>query len=310
MLQTLSTLDDVQRMYHWFGLMRETQPVRRDESSGCWHVFRYDDVRTVITEDATFSSERKRPGAFARTAEGTTNAQVRMGRSILTMDPPEHRQYRNLVSSAFTPRAIDQLRGRVAHITQHLSDEAREPGKMDFATEIAFPLPTSVIAELLGVPISDRPLFQRWADALLSRQVRDAEFFRPQDEPRDHPDMQRISHTFEEMSDYFRQRLEERKRTPGEDMMSGLLNASIDRERLSMEDTISFCTILLLAGHVTTTKLLSQAIRCFDEHPEPLEQVRRHPKLIPQAGEEMLRYASPVWRLIPHASRPLPHYHN
>jgi cytochrome P450 len=169
---------------------------------------------------------------------------------------------------------------------------------MDFATEIAYPLPTIVIAELLGVPISDRPLFKRWADALLSSQLRDAEFFRPQDEQRDHPEMQRISHTFAEMSDYFRQRLEERKRTPGEDMMSGLLNASIDGERLSMEDTISFCTILLLAGHVTTTNLLSQAIRCFDEHPEALEQVRRHPELIPQAVEEVLRYASPVWRLI------------
>src|SRR5258708_35157332 len=91
--------------------------------------------------------------------------------------------------------------------------------------------------------------------------------------------------------------LEERKRAQREDMMSELLAAEVDGEHLSMEDTISFCTLLLLAGHVTTTNLLSQAIRCFDEHPEALEQVRRQPELMPGAIEEVLRYASPVWRL-------------
>jgi cytochrome P450 len=298
MLQTLSTLDDVQSMYDWFEQMREKQPVWRDESSGCWHVFRYDDVRTVITDYATFSSERRRPGFLTRRSASTADGQVRAGRSLLAMDPPEHRQYRNLVSYAFTPRAIDRLRGRVADITRHLLDEARSGGKMDFATEIAYPLPTIVIAELLGVPSSDRPLFKRWADALLSRQLSDAEFFRPAEAQRDHPEMQRLSQTFEEMSDYFQQMLEERQRTPREDMMSDLLKASIDGEHLSMEDTISFCTILLLAGHVTTTNLLSQAIRCFDEYPDALELVRRQPELMPGAIEEVLRYASPVWRLV------------
>lgn len=297
MLQTLSTLDDVQRMYDWFEQMRETQPVWRDEKSGCWHVFRYDDVHTVITEYHTFSSERRRPGFLARRTAQTADGQDRAGRSLIAMDPPEHRQYRNLVSYAFTPRAIDRLRGRVAEITQELLDEARSEGKMDFATEIAYPLPTIVIAELLGVPTSDRPLFRRWAEALLSRQLSDAEFFRPEEEQRDNPEMQRLRRTFEEMSDYFEQMLEERKRAPRDDMMSDLLKASVDGEHLSMGDTISFCTILLLAGHVTTTNLLSQAIRCFDEHPEALELVRKQPELMPEAIEEVLRYASPVWRL-------------
>ncbi len=221
-----------------------------------------------------------------------------MGRNLLIMDPPEHRQYRNLVSYAFTPRAIDRLRGRVAEITQQLLDEARKPGKMDFATEIAYPLPTIVIAELLGVPTSDRPLFRRWAEALLSRQLSDAEFFKPEEEQRDNPEMQHLRRTFEEMSDYFKQMLGERKQAPRDDMMSDLLKASVDGEHLSMEDTISFCTILLLAGHVTTTNLLSQAIRCFDEHPDVLELVRKQPEVMPEAIEEVLRYASPVWRLV------------
>src|SRR6266446_6246587 len=169
---------------------------------------------------------------------------------------------------------------------------------MDFATQIAYPLPTIVIAEMLGVPSSDRPLFKRWADGLLRRQLSDAEFFRHEEEQRKDPEFQRLVHTFEEMSDYFRQMLEERKRVPRQDMMSDLLAAEVDGEHLSMEDAISFSTLLLLAGHVTTTNLLSQAIRCFDEHPEALAQLRKQPALMPTAIEEVLRYASPVWRLV------------
>jgi cytochrome P450 len=92
--------------------------------------------------------------------------------------------------------------------------------------------------------------------------------------------------------------LEERRRKPRADMMSDLLAAEVEGERLSMEDTISFCVLLLIAGHVTTTNLLSQAIRCFDEHPEVMEQLRSQPELMPRAIEEVLRYASPVWRLV------------
>ena len=298
MLQTLSTLHDVQGVYDWFEEMRTTQPVWLDESSGCWHVFKYTDVQTVITDYTRFSSERRRPGVPLRTGANAEGSQPRGGRSIIAMDPPQHRQYRNLVSHAFTPRAIERLRGRVASITQELLDQARSTGQMDFATEIAYPLPTIVIAEMLGVPTSDRPLFKRWADVLLRQQLSDAEAFRPQEEQRNNPDIQRFTRTFEEMSDYFKYMLEERKRTPREDMMSELLAAEVDGEHLSMGDTISFCIILLLAGHVTTTNLLSQAIRCFDEHPASLALVRRQPELMPGAIEEILRFASPVWRLV------------
>jgi hypothetical protein len=127
---------------------------------------------------------------------------------------------------------------------------------------------------MLGVPTSDRPLFKQWAEGLLSRQLSDAEFFKPEQEQRDNPEMQRIQHVFDEMSDYFETILEDRRRQPRDDMMSELLAAEVDGEHLSIEDTISFCILLLLAGHVTTTNPLSQAIRCFDEHPDTLAQVR------------------------------------
>lgn len=287
MLQQLSSLQDVQEMYRWFEQMRTTQPVWRDEKSGCWHMFRYADVHHVITDYHQFSSERRR--SIGRRV-GRNQEQ---GRSIIAMDPPQHRQYRNLVSPSFTPRALARLSERVRVITQELLDEVRPTGKMDIMTDIAYPLPTIVIAEMLGVPTSDRPLFRRWADALLSQQLSDAEFFKPEQ-----PELQRISTAFDEMSDYFRAILEERRRQPRADMMSELLAAEVDGERLSMEDTISFCILLLLAGHVTTTNLLTQAIRCFDEHPDDMQRLREQPELMPEAIEEVLRYASPVWRLV------------
>ncbi|MBE3561349.1 MAG: cytochrome P450 [Ktedonobacteraceae bacterium] len=298
MLQTFSTLADVQRRYEWFDRMRTTQPVWLDESSGCWHVFRYTDVLHVITDYNLFSSERKRLRTPARADQKEDRSQERAGRSILTMDPPEHHQYRSLVSHAFTPRAIDRLRERVARITEDLLGEAHAEGRMDFITAIAYPLPTTVIAEMLGVPTSDRPMFKRWADALLRRQLSDAEFFRPEEEQRNNAEIKQITRTFEEMSDYFRCKLEERKQRPREDMMSELLAAEVNGEHLSMDDVINFCILLLLAGHITTTNLLGQAIRCFDEHPETLDLLRKQPELIPAAIEEVLRYASPVWRLI------------
>lgn len=287
MLQQLSSLQNVQELYRWFEQMRATQPVWRDEKSGCWHVFRYADAHHVITDYHQFSSERRRPAA-RRAGRNPED-----GRSIIAMDPPQHRQYRNLVSSAFTPRALARLSDRVRVITQELLDEVRPTGRMDVVSDIAYPLPTIVIAEMLGVPTSDRPLFRRWADALLSQQLSDAEFFKPEQ-----PEIRRISEAFDEMSDYFRAILEERRRQPHTDMMSDLLAAEVDGERLSMEDTISFCILLLLAGHVTTTNLLTQAIRCFDEHPDAMQQLREQPELMPDAIEEVLRYASPVWRLV------------
>ena len=289
MLQTLRSLEDIQEQYQWLQQMREEQPVWLDERSGCWHVFRYADVHRVTTDYTLFSSERRR--VAVRTPSGRSNA---LERSLISMDPPQHRQYRNLVSAAFTPRALANLSGRIAAITQELLDEVRPKGEMDLVTEFAYPLPTIVIAEMLGVPASDRPMFKRWADALLNQQLSDAEFFKPEARS----DMEYLTRTFDEMADYFQQMLEERQRHPRSDMMSDLLAAEVEGKHLSMEDTISFCILLLLAGHVTTTNLLSQAIRCFDEHPEAMQQLRTQPELMPSAIEEVLRYASPVWRII------------
>lgn len=298
MLETISTPEDVARTYDWFTHMRETQPVWFDEAHNCWHVFRYADIYPISANYQRFSSERRKSGTSAAIATSAQEEKPRRERTILTTDPPEHRRYRNLVSAAFTPRAIENLRDRVAAITQELLDEARQTGRMDFASAIAYPLPTIVIASLLGVPRSDIPQFKRWADGLLRLQLGDAEAFRWQERLGSDPDADHLTRTFEEISNYFRLMLEERKRAPRDDMMSALLAAEVDGKHLNFAETISFCTVLLLAGHVTTTNLFSQAIRCLDEHPAALDLLRKRPELMPGAIEEILRYASPIWRMV------------
>lgn len=302
MLPTFSQGDDIQSIYAWFAEQRQTHPVWLDESSGCWHVFRYADIHRILSDYTLFSSER--PQRFSpRPATNDRTPKQRFSASLISMDPPQHRQYRGLVSAAFTPRAIATLKDRIVAITQELLDQIRPVGQMDLVADFAYPLPTTVIAEMLGVPSSDRPRFKRWADRLLSQQLNDAEFFRPQEEQQVNPELQKFSQTFEEMHEYFVQVLEARCREPRNDLMSALHTAEIEGQRLTQEEVINFCILLLLAGHVTTTNLLSQAIRCFDEHPGVLEQVRCQPELIPDAIEEVLRYASPVWRLVRTATR-------
>jgi len=291
MLHALSTLQDVQETYDWFTQMRAGQPVWLDEKSGCWHVFRYDDVLRVSTDHAVFSSER-RPRQFARLNRRATQAP-----SLLTMDPPRHRQYRNLVSPTFTSRALAPLAERIKVIVQELLDQVRPAGKMDIIADLAYPLPTTVIAEMLGLPITDRPRFKLWADALFSRQLSDEEMFNSTEDLNKRPAFQRANRVMEEMDAYFGQMLAERRNQPRDDMMSDLVTAEVEGEHLSEEEILSFCTLLLLAGHVTTTNLLGQAILCLDSHPEAMQQLRAQPELTTSAVEEILRYASPVWRL-------------
>jgi cytochrome P450 len=292
MIQSLSSLQDVQKLYDWFTEMRANQPVWLDPASGCWHVFRYDDVLRVSTEYKLFSSER--PPALSRPP---FRNRLTTTPSLIAMDPPQHRQYRNLVSSTFTPRALEPLGERIHTIVQDLLLRVLPRGQMDVVTDLAYPFPTTVIAELLGVPVTDRPTFKRWADSLFAQQLSDAEIFNATD-AKQVPGFEESKQAMEEMGDYFTAMLEIRSQNPREDMMSQLLAAEIEGEKLSLDQVVSFCILLLLAGHVTTTTLLGQAIRCFDAYPESMQRLRAQPELMPGAIEEVLRYASPVWRLI------------
>ncbi len=286
MLQ-IRSLEDAQQFYSWLQEMRETHPVWLDENSGYWHVFRSQDVSRVLADYQHFSSERS-----LLTQSQSSVAQ----RTLLGLDPPEHRRYRNLVAPFFTPQALaTRLSARIAAITQELLEQARPTGHMDVASDFAYPLPATVIAELLGVPSTDLPRFKQWSDELSVRLERE------EDVPQPGEDEQQATKSIhwvqEEMFAYFERVLRERQSAPRDDLISALTQASVEGERLGEEEIISFCFVLLRAGHVTTTGLLSQAIRCFDEHPDALSHLQRHPEHMPGAIEEVLRYASPAWKL-------------
>jgi cytochrome P450 len=263
-------LEEISQNFSWFAEMREQNPVFKDERTRLWQVFRYEDVLAILTDYSRFSSQ-----AYELTGGFLSN-------SLIAKDPPDHRKLRNLVNQAFTPRAVAHLSDRIAQITQELLDEVRHKGAMDIVSDIAFPLPAKVIAELLGVPAEDWDIFQRWArvdgsDVASRRESGQS--------------MQ------EEMFNYFTNLLEERRRSPREDLISSLSVAEVDGERLSEPELLSFCTLLLAAGQETTKNLITNAIVCLTDHRESMERLINEPTLMPTAIEEILRFLPPVWFL-------------
>src|SRR6266699_6229775 len=161
---TQSNKEQLHAPYEWYRTMRATQPVFNSPDWGGWQVFRYADVARVLSEYATFSSDGRRmaqSGGFDAEADPLES-------SILRMDPPRHRQLRNLVSQAFTPRMVAQMELRISEITNGLLDQVAAKGEMDAIRDLAYPLPVTVIAELLGIPTELREDFKRWSDALVS----------------------------------------------------------------------------------------------------------------------------------------------
>ena len=260
-------------------MMRATQPVFQHPEWGGWQVFRYADVSRVLSEHATFSSDARRMAQL----EGSQGDADPLGSSILQMDPPRHRQLRNLVSQAFTPRMVAQLEPRITAITNELLDHVAAAGELDVVRDLAYPLPVTVIAELLGIPAELREDFKRWSDAFVAGDQGLAE-----------EERRALFQEVQSMYGYFTQVLEERRQHPQNDLVSALLVASVDGQRLSTVALLGFCGLLLVAGNETTTNLLGNMILCFDEHPDVVDRLRANRALVPGTIEETLRYYSPV----------------
>jgi cytochrome P450 len=275
-MHTQSYREPINSRLDWYRTMRTTQPVSKAETWNGWLVFRYADVVRVLNDYATFSSDGQRMAQF----EGESNPFMS---SILRLDPPRHRQLRNLVSQAFTPRMIAQLEPRITTITNELLDRVASTSEMDVVHDLAYPLPVTVIAELLGIPTELREDFKRWSDAIIGS-----------DEGLAEEERAALFQEIQGMFGYFTQVLEERRQHPRDDLISALLAASVDGQRLSTMELLGFCGLLLVAGNETTTNLISNMILCFDENPDVVERLRNNRTLVPGAIEEVLRYYSPV----------------
>lgn len=250
--------------------MREQTPVRYDENRKCWDVFRYEDVQYVLKNPKLFSSQRNRANE-----------------SMLTTDPPKHKQLRDLVNQAFTPRAIEALAPRIQEIADDLLSSHLAKGQIRMVHDLATPLPVIVIAELIGVPTSDRDKFKEWSDV----QVKGA---------RDDSDeafqelMTEKAKNHEELSNYFTAIMEQRRVQPEDDLISLLLAAEIDGQKLTDKEIVGFCILLLAAGNETTTNLITNGVRILAEQPQLQQQLREHPEMIQTAVEETLRYYPPI----------------
>ncbi len=263
--------------YDWYRQMRETQPVFFDQNMQAWNLFRYDDVERVLSDHATFSSEQNRfvPEEYRDVSP--------ISASIVRMDPPRHHKLRQIVSQAFTPRMVAHMESRIQEITSGLLDQVQALGEMDVIGDLAAPLPVTVIAELLGIPTERREDFRQWSNAFISGDAEATE-----------EAMQAGMQAMNSLVDFFTQITEERRAHPQDDLVSALLQAEVEGERLSSKELLGFCVLLLVAGNETTTNLIGNTILCLDENPGTMERLRANRELVPGALEEVLRYYSPV----------------
>jgi cytochrome P450 len=266
--------------YPVFRSLREAEPVHRDPEQGFWALTRYADVLTALREVATFSS--------AIHGERTSKDGLTSAGWFVFQDPPNHTRLRGLVNAAFTPQMVQALRPRVQAIVDELLDRAADARRLDVVADFGFPLPATVIAELLGVPSADRERFRSWsADlAAVGGLVRMAA---------DRADrVRRARESGEELNAYFRDIIRERRRSPRDDLVSRLTTVETGERTLDETEIVDTCVLLLFAGHETTTNLVGNGVLALLRHPDELGRLRADPNLIGAAVEELLRYDSPV----------------
>lgn len=265
--------------YPFFAEMRQHHPVAFDERARLWSVYRHADVMAALGDPESFSSSHAEPGALP-------DVRQRRFASLVAFDPPYHTKLRKLVSRAFTSSAVARLETRITAITDELLDAVTPTGQTDLVADLAGPLPTIVIAEMLGVPAEDRAAFRRWSDGV--GEAANAVVSDPVN------GMKRVEEAYAPIEAYLRAVIAERRGRPEDDLISGLLAAQIDGESLEELDLVAFCVLLLLAGNITTTHLLGNAVLALLDHPAELSHLRAHPEHTPEAIEELLRYDTPV----------------
>ena len=272
--------------------LQEQDPVYWSESIGGWLLTRYDDVVSSFRDTSVFSNENR----LVKTVE-YLSPEKQAGfkavvdhyatKGLIHADPPDHTRLRALVTKEFTPKIVEQMRPRIQDVVNSLLDAVEERGEMDVVTDLATPLPVGVIAEMLGVPPSDRHLMRGWTDDILS--------FQGVNKPSE-ADLNRAQHGLQQARPYIQEMIAERRRRPKQDLMTKLVEAEAGGERLSEAELISTCVTLIIAGHETTLSLISNMIYTLLANPRQFELLRGDPGLLESAIEESLRYESPVSR--------------
>jgi cytochrome P450 PksS len=274
--------------YPFYARLRNEAPVWRTtlrDRRTAWLITRYEDVAGVL-KDRTFAKDPLNamdPEQRAKTP-WVPGFLKPLERNMLDLDDPDHARLRALVSKAFTPRLVEQLRGRIEALCEELLDamdrKGGRQGGAELVADYALPLPATVIAELLGVPAQDHNKFHRWSSRMLS--VSSSR------------DMMRALPAALAFVRYLRKMFERRRIDPKDDLMTALVQAEEAGDKLSEDELLAMGFLLLVAGHETTVNLIASGTLALLENPEQMEKLKEDPLLIGPAVEELLRYTSPV----------------
>ena len=267
--------------YPFYAALRARDPVHRSRLLNAWLFTRHADVDAILRDHRNFGNDPRK---------GTLSSRQRARLpppeefTMLFLDPPDHTRLRALVNKAFTPRAVNALEPHIRGILGALLDDIDDPAAFDLIQAVAQPLPVIVIAEMLGVPPEDRPQFRIWS-------AQRARLLEPMIDRREREAGAAASRAFDA---YFRSIVEARRAEPRDDILSALVQAEDEGERLTEREVLNMLRLLLIAGNETTTNLIGNGILALLRNPDQLRRLREDPGLIPAAVEELLRFDSPV----------------
>jgi cytochrome P450 len=253
--------------------LRETRPVTSiifPDGRTAWLVTGHAEVRQVLVDQR-----------FSRAKAADPNVpQFGLGKlateSIIAMDPPEHTRLRRLVAGAFTARRVEELRPRVAKLVDDLLDRIETlPRPVDMVENFSMPLPVQVICELLGVPAKDSPMFREWSNTLMGTAVRDPE---------------EMDSAFNGLADYLSALIATKRAEPADDLMTALIAARDEHDRLSERELVNLCVGLLVGGHETTANQINMFLLTLRYFPDQQAMLRADPDLVPRAVEELMRF--------------------
>ena len=266
--------------YPFYALLRRNDPVHWNQTINIWILTRYEDMLPVLRDDELFSADRRRSENFQQLGVDPDD----VPRSMLTSDPPDHTRLRTLVNKAFTARTVARLRERIQQLVDGSLDRVAGRGHMEVISDLAYPLPITVIAEMLGVPADDQDRFRAWSSkiAVALGPLTSQEMGREAMEARN------------ELIQYFNPLIERRRAEPQDDLISALIEAEEQGDALTHGELLAMLLLLLIAGHETTVNLKGNGLLALLRHPEQAQRLREDPSIAKPAVEELLRYDSPV----------------
>ncbi len=280
------TPEFLQDPYPTYRQLREEAPIFWSDKSKYWLITRYEDVHSIL-KDMSYEKQLQRWKQVNPMVKMIPEVSKLMGtraKWMLNMNPPDHTRLRGLVNRAFTPKMVNEMRPHIQEIADYIIDRLQDKEEFDLVADFAFPLPVVVIAEMLGVPREDREQFKLWSHALTDTLEPEPNIEK----------MKQANKATEELYEYLRPLVAERRKNPKNDLITALAAAEEEGKKLTEDELLANCVLILVAGHETTVNLIGNAVRTLLQHPDQLDLLKANPDLIGSAIGEVLRFESPV----------------